>query len=97
MEYQKGMYLLDNTPDQLSKLRTKNWIEIDDQSRGGYNTNSDIRFKTTVIKSSLFDYGDTCMLVKGTITINGAGDDAASRRADEKNKDLIFKKLCSIY
>ena len=30
MEYQKTMSLLDNTPDKLSKFRTKNWIEIDD-------------------------------------------------------------------
>ena len=47
MEYQKIINLLDNTPYQLSKFRTKNWIEINDQSRRVYNTNSDIRFKTT--------------------------------------------------
>ena len=34
MEYQKTINLLDNTPNQLSKFRTKNWIEINDQSRG---------------------------------------------------------------
>ena len=44
-----------------------------------------------MIKSSLCDYGDAYILVKGTITINGAGDDAASRRGDEKNKGVIFK------
>ena len=46
MEYQKIRNLLDNLPNQLSKFRTKNWIKINDQSRGVYNTNSDIRFKT---------------------------------------------------
>ena len=46
MEYQKIRNLLDNSPNQLSKFRTKNWIKINDQSRGVYNTNSDIRFKT---------------------------------------------------
>ena len=55
MEYQKIINLLDNTPNQLSKFRTKNWIEINDQSKGTYNTNSDIRFKTTMLKSSLCD------------------------------------------
>ena len=48
MEYQKIINLLENTPNKLSKFRTKNWIEINDKSRGVYNTNSDIRFKTTM-------------------------------------------------
>ena len=91
MEYQKIINLLDNTPNQLSKFRTKNWIEINDQSRGPNNTNSDIRFKTTVLKSSLCDYSDAYMLVKGRITITGAGDDAAARQADERNKGIILK------
>ena len=72
MEYQKIINLLDNTPNQLSIFRTKNWIEINDQSRqsrGVYNTNSDIRFKTTMLKSSLCDYSDAYILVKGRITI----------------------------
>ena len=58
MEYQKIINLLENTPNQLSKFRIKNWIEINDQSRGVYNTNSDIRFKTTMLKSILCDYSD---------------------------------------
>ena len=47
MEYQKRIDLFDNTPNQLSKFRTKNWIEINDQSRGVHSTGSDIRFTTT--------------------------------------------------
>ena len=58
MEYQKIINLLDNTPNQLSMFRTKNWFEINDQSRGVYNTNTDIRFKSTLLKSSLCDYSD---------------------------------------
>ena len=38
----------------------------------------------------LCDYADAYILVKGTITITGAGDDAAARRADERNKGVIF-------
>ena len=49
MQYQKIINLLDNTSNQSSKFRTKNWIEINDQSRGVHNTNSDIRFKTTML------------------------------------------------
>ena len=33
MEYQKMINLLDNTPNQPTKLRTKNWVEINDDSR----------------------------------------------------------------
>ena len=40
MEYQKIRNLLDNTSNQPSKFRTKNWIEINDELRGTYNGNS---------------------------------------------------------
>ena len=55
MEYQKTANLLDNKPDQPSKFRTKNWVEINDKSRGVYTTGSDIKFKTTMLRSSLCD------------------------------------------
>ena len=42
MEYQEIINLLDNTSNQLSKFRTKNWIEINNDSRGTCNTNSQI-------------------------------------------------------
>ena len=91
MEYQKLINLLDNKPNQLSKFKTKNCIEINDQSTGVYNVNSDIRFKTTMLKSSLCDYSDVYVLVKGITTIIGAGADAAARQAYEKDKEVIFK------
>ena len=49
MEYQKIINLLDNTPNQLSKLRTNNLVEINDESRGTCNTNSQTKFKTSMI------------------------------------------------
>ena len=52
---------------------------------------SQIKFKNTILKSSLCDYSDAYVLVKGTITIEGAGADAAARQADEKNKGVAFK------
>ena len=91
MEYQKIANLLDNASNQPSKFRTKNWFEINYQSRGGYTTCSDIKFKTTMLRSSLCDYDDAYIVVKGTTTITGAGDDAAARRASETNKSVIFK------
>ena len=84
MEYQTIINLLDNTPNQQSKFRTKNWIEINDQSWGMYNTNSDIRLKTTMLKSSLCDYSDAYILFKGRVTITVVGDDPAARKVDER-------------
>ena len=83
--------MLDNAWNQLSKFRTKNWVEINGESRGGYTTGSDIKFKTTMLSSSLCDYADAYIFVKGTITITGAGNDAAARQANERNKGVIFK------
>ena len=91
MEYQKIANLIDKAANQPSKFRTKNWVEINDESRGAYNVNSQIKFKTTMLKSSLCDYSDTYIFVKGTITINGIGADAAARRADERDKVVAFK------
>ena len=83
--------MIDDTSIQPSKFRTKNWVEINDESRGRYNANSQIKFKTTMLKSSLCDYSDAYILVKGTITIRGAGDGAAARQADESDKGVAFK------
>ena len=90
MEYQKIANLLESTSDNLSKFRTRNRVEINDESRGNY-ANSDIRFKTTMLTSNLCDYADSYILVKGTITMTGAGDDAAAKQADEKDKGVTFK------
>ena len=90
MEYQKLANLLESTSDNLSKFRTRYWVEINGESRGNY-ANSDIRFKTTMLRSNLCDYADSYILVKRAITITGAGDDAAARRADERNKGVTFK------
>ena len=88
MEYQKIANLIDDTSNQLSKFRTKNWVEIDDESRDTYNVNSQIKFKTTMLKSSLCDYSDAYILVKGTISINNT---AAGAAANNTNKKVIFK------
>ena len=90
MEYQKTANLIDdNTLNQPSKFRTRNWIEINDESRGAYNVNSQIKFKTTMLKSSLCDYSDAYILVKGTITVNNTAAQGAA--ANNTNKKVIFK------
>ena len=90
MEYQKIANLIDDiTLNQPSKFRTRNWIEINDESRGTYNVNSQIKFKTTMLKSSLCDYSDAYILVKGIISINNTAAQGAA--ANNTNKKVIFK------
>ena len=69
MEYQKIANLIDDVSNQPSKFRTKNWVEINDGSRGTYNVNSQIKFKTTMLKSSLCDYSDAYISFKGTFLL----------------------------
>ena len=90
MEYQKIANLLENTSDNLLKFRTRNWVEINDDS-SSTSTNTDVKFKSTMLKSNLCDYADAYILVKVTITITGVGDGDAVKRLDERNKGVIFK------
>ena len=91
MEYQKIINLLDNTPNQPSKFKTKIWVEVNDGSYGSYSTASQIKFKTSMIRSSFCDYSDAHILAKGTITITGEGADDPAKRADKREKRVIFK------
>ena len=47
--------LLDNTSNRPSKFTAKNWVEINDESRGRYSVNSQINFKTSVLRSTILD------------------------------------------
>ena len=48
-----------------------------------------------MLRPSVCDQADAYILDNGTITINGAGDTAASRRANERNKSVIIKNWAS--
>ena len=79
MEYQKKINLLKNTPNQPSRFRTKNWVGVNDESRGTYNVNSQIKFKTSMLRSILCDYSDAYILVSAAITVpNTATAEAAA-------------------
>ena len=89
MEYYKKINLLDNTSNQPTKFRTKNWVVINGESRGTYNTNRQIKSKTAMLKYSLYDYSDVYILAKGITTVpNTAAVDADANNA---NKKVIFK------
>ena len=83
MEYQKIANLLNDASNKPSKFRTRNWVEINYDLRGVYSPNKQIRFKTAMLRSSLCDYSDVYILVKGNISVN--------------NTAAAAEKLCSIY
>ena len=75
--------MLENTPNQPTKFRTKNWVEMNDDSRRTYN-------------SSLCDYSDAYILVSGNTTITWVWNNHAARWLDERNKGVIFKN-CALF
>ena len=59
MQYHKTINLLDDeTIYQPSILRTKNWVEINDQLQLLYNTNNQTKLKAVMQKSSLCDHSN---------------------------------------
>ena len=91
IEYQKRTNLLVNTPNEPSKLRKKNQVETNDDLRATYNANSQIKFKTTTLKSSLCDYNDTYILVEGTITVPNRTAPGTAEGPNNRKEKLIFK------
>ena len=89
MEYQKIANLLDNASNKPSKFRARNWVEINDDIRGAYSPNKQIRFKTAMLRSSLCDYSDAYILVTGNITVNNTAADGSA--ANNTNRKVIFK------
>ena len=87
MEYQKMMNLLDDTTNQPSRFRTRDWVEIIDESKGRYNSN--IAFKAYVARSNLCDCSDAYILVQGTITVSNAA--AVGAAVNNTNKKVIFE------
>ena len=65
--------MFDNTPNQPTKFITKNWVEVNDDSYGTYNVNSQIKFETLMI------------LASATITVPNAA--AAGAAANNRKKD----------
>ena len=89
MEYQKITNLLNDGSRKPSKFKTRNWVEINDEARGTYSPNKQIKFKTSMLRSSLCDYSDAHTLVKGNIAVNNTA--AAGAAANNTNKKVIFK------
>ena len=73
------MYLLDNTPNYRTKFRAKIWVKVNDGACETYNKNIQMKFKTSILKSSLCGYSDAYILASGTIT----GEENATERLNE--------------
>ena len=89
MEYQKIANLFNDESNKPSKFRTRNWVEINDEARSAYSPNKQIRFKTSILRSSSCDYSDAYILVKGNITVNNTAAEGAA--ATNTNKKVILK------
>ena len=88
------MNLLENESNQQSKFRTKNWVKLNDESRGTYNTGAQIKFKATLLKYSLCDHGDAYIFAKGNITVNNTAADVAA--ASNTNNKVILKNCAPL-
>ena len=86
MEYQKITNLLGNIPDKVPRFITKKRIEVHDQSGETYNTNKQIRFKTSMLRSDLCDYSDAYIVVKRIVTVS-----SDERDRNEMNRQSILK------
>ena len=89
MEYQKIANLLNDESNKSSKFRTRNWVEINDEARGTYSHNKQIKFKTSMVRSSLCAFSDAYILGKWNITVNNTAGPGAA--ANNTNKKVIFK------
>ena len=78
--------MLDNKVTQPSKFRTKNWFKTSDDASGTYNTNSQVKLRTIMLKLRFCDYKDTYIHVKGTKTVVGQGADAVAIAAHTNDK-----------
>ena len=69
METQKIVNLLNGSDNENSKFATKKWYIIDSESKGNYSHEDEIKFLTSSLESSLCDYSDVYILVRGNMML----------------------------
>ena len=94
MEYHKIANLLKDASNKPSTFKTRSWVKINDDVRGAYSPNKQITFKIAMLRSSLCDYSDAHILVKGNISVNNTA--AAGADANNAAKKVIFKN-CALF
>ena len=99
MEYQKITNLLDKTIDEIPEFVTKKWVKMYGQSGSAddrYKPNKQIRFKTSMLRSDLFDYSDTHIVVKGTIPVTDPDNDAYDKELTLKDNAPFVSSILKI-
>ena len=76
-----------NSPNQPFEVRTKNWVEVNNNSRGTCNTNSQIKLKTSILNSVLCNYNDAYIIAKDTVTVEIT---ARAGAVSNNNKKVSF-------
>ena len=90
MECQKIANLVNDESNNPSTFRTRNGVEINYERRGADSPNKQIIFKTVMLKSSLCDYSDAYILVKGNTSVNNsAAEGALANNSDKKVKIVL--------
>ena len=88
MEYQKITNLLGKTPNEMPRFITKKWVNAHDQScepNARYKPNKPIKFKISILRLDSCAFSDTCIVVKGEISVAGGSN------RSRKNRPLAFK------
>ena len=84
----KIMNVLGTTPDEMPRLITKKWVEVHDESGDAndrYKPSKQIRFKTSMLRSDLYDFSDAYIVVRGTIAATNPDNNAYGKKLPLKN------------
>ena len=96
MEYQKITNSLGSTSDKVPRFITKKWIKVHDQSVETYNTNKQIRFKTSMLRSDLCDFRDAYIVVTGRITAIAPDNAVYDKKLAFKNNATFINCITKI-
>ena len=101
METQKTVNLLNGSDNKNSKFATKKWNVIDSEPKGKYSHHDPIKLQTKSIESSLCEYSDAYILVKGNITVTRtivavvAGIDPQRKQPLDAATQVVFKNCAT--
>ena len=96
MEYQRTTNLLGNASIKVPRFITIKWIKLHDQSGETYNTNKQIRFKTSMLRSDLCDYSDAYIVAKGKITVTNPNNNAYDKKLALKSNAPFLSCISKI-
>ena len=81
---------MDSTPNKPSKFRAEICVEINDDARATYNTNSQIKYKASMLKSSSCDYSNVYILVGETLAVPNTETAAVPQIDNAKDIDVVM-------